>query len=496
MRKSVKNFIAMLIVCFGILQIPIMVFAKIDIPAATSDFYVNDFASVFSSDEKLRLIDNAVKLCDEHDGIQVVITTVESLNGNTVDDYALEMYNQYGIGENDMGLLILLSTGDRDIRIEVGRAMEAYITDSKAGRFIDSYAIPYLKENKFNDGLINLQEALIAEVISCVENDTTESVAFSNSNNSLGLFSALGSLLFIGVIGSTIAFIISAIRKAVNSNKEKQNAINNLTKQLDESKQNVAGIRNSSQKEINLLSTSNNKLRSDYQKLQDKYNILEDRYRRVQMLYPTADKDVSKMIEEETRKKDMALAEKVDRVIQNVLFLSPSKDALPKLTDAKFKYSELTSKQRSYLNSDINKLNQLYDESLRLKNEYDKQMEIENNKRLAATAVASITAIISCMSVGKARDLNKLRDAKSIYDNLSIGSRQYFDKSVLVTLDRLYDEAKRDKARKDEEERRRKREEEERRRRQHNSSHSSYGGGSHHSGLGGRSGHGGASRHF
>lgn len=82
-------------------------------------------------------MDNAVKLSNEHNGVQVVVTTVMSLDGNTIENYALEMYNLYGIGKDDMGLLILLSTGDRQIRVEVGKAMEAYIPDSKAGRFID-----------------------------------------------------------------------------------------------------------------------------------------------------------------------------------------------------------------------------------------------------------------------------------------------------------------------------------------------------------------------
>ena len=156
MRKSIKGFIAMFILVLGIFQLSTVVFAKPNIPSATSDFYVNDFANVFSTDEKVRLIDNAVTLSDEHEGIQVVVSTVESLDGNTIENYALEMYNQYGIGKDDMGLLILLSTGDRQIRIEVGKAMEPYINDTKPGSFKDKYSIPSLKENKFNEGLINL----------------------------------------------------------------------------------------------------------------------------------------------------------------------------------------------------------------------------------------------------------------------------------------------------------------------------------------------------
>ena len=124
-------------------------------------------------------------------------------------------------------------------------------------------------------------------------------------------------------------------------------------------------------------------------------------------------------------------------------------------------------------------------------------MEEERKKKLASVAVASITAIISSISIGKAKHLKKLKEAKSIYDNLDSESRSYFDKSVADKLDKLYKEAKRDKEEEEKAERRRKRrEEEERRRRMQSSSHSSFGSSSHYGGFGGHSGGGGASRGF
>ena len=156
--KKVKRGVIAILTILMVLQLSIIGFAASKIPSATSDFYVNDFAEVFTSEEHQQLMDKAVSLANNYDGIQVVITTVKSLNGDTIENYAFNMYNQYGIGKDDMGILILISTGDRKIRVEVGRAMEEFITDSKAGRFADKYAIPYLKDNKFNEGLINLQE--------------------------------------------------------------------------------------------------------------------------------------------------------------------------------------------------------------------------------------------------------------------------------------------------------------------------------------------------
>lgn len=504
MRKSIKSFIALFTLILGVFLTSTMTFAKTNIPSATSDFYVNDFAGIFSADEKTRLMDNAVTLSDEHDGIQVVVTTIESLDGDAVENYALEMYNQYGIGKDDMGLLILLSTGDRQIRVEVGKAMESYINDSKAGRFIDNYAIPSLKENKFNEGLINLQEALISEITTAIENQTTSDIS-STSKTSFDFLSILGALLAICIVVGIIDLIVILVSKIIAKSREKQQTIDNLTKQLEKSKQDAIQIRANANKDIDVLqrqidnlSKDKIQLSSNYQSLESRYTTLEDRYERVQSLYPTADKDVTDMIEEETRQRDMALAKEVDEVIQKVINLSASKDILSELVEARAYYSRLSQKQKSYVQSDINKLNYLYDESSRLKKEYDRIMEEERKKKSAAMAVASITAIISCISIGKAKNLKKLKEAKSIYDNLDLGARSYFDKSVSDKLDKLYKEAKRDKEEEEEAERRRKRREEEERRRrmQSSSSHSNFGSSSHYGGFGGHSGGGGASRGF
>ncbi len=140
-------------------------------------------------------------------------------------------------------------------------------------------------------------------------------------------------------------------------------------------------------------------------------------------------------------------------VIQKVINLSASKDIVSKLEEAKTCYSRLSQKQKSYVQSDINQLNRLYDESKRLKNEYIRMMEEKRNKKLALDAVASITAIISCISIGKAKHLKKLKEAKSIYDTLDSRALSYFDKSVADKLDKLYREAKRDKEEEEEAER-------------------------------------------
>ena len=68
---------------------------NIEVEAQTSDFYVNDFTNIFSEDQKQVMMTDAVNLAEEYDGVQVVVTTIESLKGHTIEEYAYSMYNQY-----------------------------------------------------------------------------------------------------------------------------------------------------------------------------------------------------------------------------------------------------------------------------------------------------------------------------------------------------------------------------------------------------------------
>lgn len=116
---KLKNLLKVLLCIIVLLSIPVFTYAQSSIPEHTQDFYVNDFANVFSKDEISEMVNRANSLDENHNGIQVVVSTVESLNGESIDDYSIRMYNQYGIGKDDMGVLILLATQDRDIKVAI-----------------------------------------------------------------------------------------------------------------------------------------------------------------------------------------------------------------------------------------------------------------------------------------------------------------------------------------------------------------------------------------
>lgn len=488
MKRS-KRIFGVLFALLVIVQLSTVAFAKTGIPSATSDFYVNDFAGVFTSEEKQQLMEKAVSLADNYNGIQVVITTVKSLDGQDIDDYAVDMYNQYGIGKDDMGVLILLSTGDRQITVKTGRTMEAYINDSKAGRFMDKYAIPYLKENKFNEGLISLQENLINEIITMVESEAnTESSALvsgqittkKDKSSNIDPFTVVFLLLALLLSGGIIVLVI----RFINKEKKEKETIANLTQELEETKTSLEEQRRTSQSEIKrikreceeeksqikiaysnkesyLISQNDEraktlqkqisnaksllgKSREECADLKTELSTLKDRYERILSIYPSADEEVDKMIAEEIRQKDMAAAQEVDDLISEALTFNADKDNIHIFENVISKHSDLTETQTTYLSNDINKVRALLGKSVNLKQEYDRKVKEENDRKAAEKATKVITAVLASITIGNAANLEKLREARREYDRLSFDATKYFDNSLIQRLHVLLTQAQAD----------------------------------------------------
>lgn len=135
-----------------------------DIPEATSDFYVNDFAGILSQSTKDYIIE-ANKDLNAKTGAQIVVTTIDTLDGEDIETYATEMFRSYGIGDRkkNNGVLFLIVSGDRKLRIEVGYGLEGAINDAKAGRILDTYVIPSLQNDEWDKGILNGFQAIAEE---------------------------------------------------------------------------------------------------------------------------------------------------------------------------------------------------------------------------------------------------------------------------------------------------------------------------------------------
>ncbi len=127
--------------------------------------YVNDFADVLSEDFEQNLEEKLASVSAQL-GPEIAVVTIRSLEGDTIENYAVELFNEWGIGKKDQdnGVLFLAAIDEREMRIEVGYGAEASLNDAKAGRIIRNTIAPEFKNQDYEAGIEKGTAELITSV--------------------------------------------------------------------------------------------------------------------------------------------------------------------------------------------------------------------------------------------------------------------------------------------------------------------------------------------
>jgi uncharacterized protein len=122
---------------------------------------VNDWASLLLSSEESDL-ESLCRQIEEETTVEIFAITTTDLEGYDLDRYAYLIFNQWGIGKPDVnnGLLLVVYYADLnathftyDLRIEVGRGMEATVTDAEAGQIGRLNITQWFNVGYFYEGL-------------------------------------------------------------------------------------------------------------------------------------------------------------------------------------------------------------------------------------------------------------------------------------------------------------------------------------------------------
>ena len=141
-----KRFIVQFaIVCFSFLALIRM--ADAAMPTPMKNTYIHDFANVLSSSVEEELNRFSEQL-DKGTGAEIMVVTVESINGQDPKMYATKMIRSWGIGDaqKNNGVLLLATfgqgEGNNDAVIAVGQGLEGALPDGKLGRILDTAFYP------------------------------------------------------------------------------------------------------------------------------------------------------------------------------------------------------------------------------------------------------------------------------------------------------------------------------------------------------------------
>lgn len=145
--------------CAGVLCVLAPAFA-VDWKALKPQGYVSDFAGVVDAGSRAELESYATRV-QQATGAQLAFVTVQSLQGEPIEDVANDLFRAWGIGQKgeDNGALVLLSIGDRKSRLEVGGGLGEAVPDGMAGLLLDDMR-PALRQNQYGPALVAAAERL------------------------------------------------------------------------------------------------------------------------------------------------------------------------------------------------------------------------------------------------------------------------------------------------------------------------------------------------
>jgi uncharacterized protein len=126
-----------------------------------------------------QLLDARLREYNARTGRSLVVATVPTLQEDTIEDYAVRLFEAWGIGgaETDQGLLMLVAPNERKVRIEVGYGLHQYVTDILSGRIIRDDVTPRFKEGDFAGGI----NAGVVALISQLDRDPADAKAVNEA---------------------------------------------------------------------------------------------------------------------------------------------------------------------------------------------------------------------------------------------------------------------------------------------------------------------------
>ncbi len=181
--------------------------------------YVNDFANLLDASARAEL-EAALREAEAKTSAEIVIATVSSLDGMSVEEYANKLFADWGVGKKkaDNGVLVVVAPSDHSMRIEVGYGLEPILPDGLSGEIIRTEFLPRFRENDYPGGIragmrriaaiVEAKHVLTSEEREALKEPAGGDVAVWLIIPFLGIFVAVGAAVLGGGLRSKETFLL------------------------------------------------------------------------------------------------------------------------------------------------------------------------------------------------------------------------------------------------------------------------------------------------
>ncbi len=205
-----------------IFLIPLFVFSYQN--PGTPNGFVNDFGNMLTVEQK-QLLETKISSFEKDTSNELSVVTIPNLSGDTIENFAEKLFQDWGIGKNkkNNGILLFIARDDRQMRIEVGYGLEGALTDAQSFWIIQNVLKPAFQKGDFYGGISSGVDNIISITKGEFEPDTKSNTSKGfNSDSVLFLFWVswvffvwTGSILARskswwggGIVGGVVALIV------------------------------------------------------------------------------------------------------------------------------------------------------------------------------------------------------------------------------------------------------------------------------------------------
>lgn len=121
--------------------------------------YVSNPDNVVTANTE-QLLNRMLKKMDDSLKIESAMIIVNHVENEDVFRMAQDIFDKYKVGKDDRGMVIVLAYQDHKVRTHTGRKLEADLTDIECSRLQQTYAIPFMKSEQPDSGMLYLTEAI------------------------------------------------------------------------------------------------------------------------------------------------------------------------------------------------------------------------------------------------------------------------------------------------------------------------------------------------
>ena len=213
----------MLKVLSGIIFIiPLFVFGYQN-PGSPSGF-VNDFAEMLTVEQR-QTLETKIGNFEKETTNELSVVSVANLGGDTIENFAEKLFQDWGVGKNkkDNGVLLLISSDDRQMRIEVGYGLEGALTDAQSFWIIQNFLKPAFQRGDYYGGISGGIDNIISITKGEFEPDTKSTTSNGFNVDSVFFFFWVAWVFFVwtgsvlarskswwggGIVGGAVALVV------------------------------------------------------------------------------------------------------------------------------------------------------------------------------------------------------------------------------------------------------------------------------------------------